>query len=170
MLVAYPAFSLFRTVCHKRHSKQETPMKRTILLVLTALLPGAAFPVMAACTDPAGIEVDWYGCDIGDANLSGTNLSDANLIYARLNDANLSGANLTGAKLSNAHLNSANLSGANLSGTVHFRTDFTRANLSGSDLTGAKDLHRAKLSNANLSEAIWRDGRICSAGSIGTCD
>ena len=74
-------------------------MKRAIVLVLTALSLGAAFPAMAACTDPASIEVDWERC------------------------------NLSGAKL-----------------------------------------HAARLNDANLSGATWTDGRICAAGSVGTCD
>jgi uncharacterized protein YjbI with pentapeptide repeats len=95
-------------------------MKRSIMLTLTALSLGAAFPAMAACTDPASAEVDWEGC-----NVSGANLRDANL---------------------------------------------RRADLSGSDLSGAMSLYRAKLTDTNLSGATWTDGKICAAGSIGTCD
>ena len=46
------------------------------------------------------------------ANLSGANLSRANLSGADLSCANLSGANLSGADLSCANLSGANLSGA----------------------------------------------------------
>ena len=58
------------------------------------------------------------------ANLSGADLSRADLRYANLSCANLSGANLR-----YANLICANLSGANLSGA-----DLSRANLSCADL------------------------------------
>jgi hypothetical protein len=62
------------------------------------------------------------------ANLSGADLSGANL-----SRANLSGANLSGANLSRADLSGANLSGANLS-----RADLSGANLSRADLSDSK--------------------------------
>ena len=61
------------------------------------------------------------------ANLSGADLSRANLSSADLYDANLICANLSGADLSDANLICANLSRADLSG----------ADLSGADLSGA---------------------------------
>lgn len=66
-------------------------MKRTIMFALTALSFGAAFPVMAACTDPAGTEVDWKRCNLGTARLTGANFTGANLTRAKLKDAILSG-------------------------------------------------------------------------------
>ncbi len=48
------------------------------------------------------------------ADLSGVNLSNANLVSADLEEANLSNANLSGANLTNADLEEANLTGANL--------------------------------------------------------
>ena len=53
-----------------------------------------------------------------DANLSGANLSAADLRYANLSDADLSGANLRYANLSDADLSDADLSGADLRGTI----------------------------------------------------
>jgi hypothetical protein len=50
------------------------------------------------------------------ANLRSANLSGANLSGADLRSANLSGANLRGADLSGANLSGANLRGADLSG------------------------------------------------------
>ena len=61
------------------------------------------------------------------ANLSGANLSWANLRRADLSEADLSGANLRRADLYEANLSGANLRGANLS----------CANLSEADLSGA---------------------------------
>lgn len=42
--------------------------------------------------------------------------------------------------------------------------------LCGANLTGATRLFYAKLDDANLSGAVWTDGRICAAGSVGACD
>ena len=68
-------------------------MKRSIILTLTALSLGITFPAMAACTDPAIAEVDWEGCNVGDVDLSGANLTGAmNLHRAKLTDAILSSA------------------------------------------------------------------------------
>ncbi len=70
------------------------------------------------------------------ANLSGADLSRADLSGANLSDADLSGANLSGANLSCADLRGANLSGANLS----------CADLCGADLRGAIGLRYAQCS------------------------
>ena len=87
------------------------------------------------------------------ANLSGADLSWADLFRADLSRANLSWANLSGADLSGANLSRANLSGADLSRANLFRANLFRANLSGADLSWA-DLSRANLSGADLS---WAD-------------
>ena len=59
---------------------------------------------------------DLSGADLSRANLSGADLSGANLSGAYLTKADLSGADLSGAYLSGADLSGANLSGAYLSG------------------------------------------------------
>jgi hypothetical protein len=104
------------------------------------------------------------------ADLSGANLSGANLSRANLSGANLSRADLSGANLSGANLFGANLSGANLSGADLFGANLSGANLSGADLSGA-DLSGANLSRADLSGAkdafqfgpMPTSGRICVA-------
>ena len=85
--------------------------------------------------------------DLSNADLSGANLWNANLIYADLNGANLSNADLWNANLTSADLTYANLSGADLS-----NTDLTYANLSGANLSDA-DLKCANLRGANLEDA-----------------
>jgi uncharacterized protein YjbI with pentapeptide repeats len=87
------------------------------------------------------------GADLSEANLSGANLSGV-----ELSEANLSGANLSRADLSEADLSFDNLSGANLSGADLSETDLSGANLSGADLSEAK-LSEADLSWVNLNEA-----------------
>ncbi|NEP90455.1 MAG: low-complexity protein [Okeania sp. SIO2C2] len=92
------------------------------------------------------------GSFLRDADLSGANLRDANLIRADLSGADLSGANLSGADLTRADLSGANLSGANLSRANFIRTDLSGANLINTYLIDA-NLIRTDLSGANLSGA-----------------
>lgn len=72
----------------------------------------------------------------------------------RKDDELLVGADLRGAELIGASFRRANLSYA----------DLRKANLAQSDLTGAK------LAGAQLEDAVWVDGRICAAGSVGRCN
>jgi len=89
-----------------------------------------------------------WGCraDLSGANLSGANLYRADLSGANLYRADLSGANLSGANLSGANLYRADLSGADLSRANLYRADLSRANL-----------YRADLSGANLENAVGID-------------
>ena len=83
----------------------------------------------------------WINRDGGEqADLSGADLSGANLRWADLRGANLRGADLRGADLRGADLSEANLRGADLS----------EANLRGADLSGA-DLSGAK----NIDQSLW---------------
>ena len=75
---------------------------------------------------------DLSGADLRRANLSGADLSDADLRRANLRRADLSGADLRRANLSGAYLSDADLRRANLSGA-----DLRRANLSDADLRRA---------------------------------
>ena len=81
--------------------------------------------------------------DFSNKNLSGADLSGANLIAANLSDADLSGANLIAANLSGANLSGADLSGANL----------IAANLSDANLSDA-NLIAANLSDAKINNTI----------------
>lgn len=107
---------------------------------------------------------DLTGANLESADLAHVELTGANLTRAWLREANLfaallSGVNLTDAwlreaKLTDAHLYGANLTAANLTGadlshTDLGRADFTRANLTHANLTEA-NLTLAKLINADL--------------------
>ena len=92
------------------------------------------------------------------ANLSGVNLTDANLYCVNLRRADLSDADLSGADLRRANLTDANLTGAdlrraNLTGAYLFYANLTGADLTRANLTGA-DLTRANLSDADLTHTI----------------
>lgn len=73
-------------------------------------------------------------------DLSGVDLSGANLSFAVLTGANLSGANLKGANLKNADLSRANLT----------KADLSYANLNKAYLTNA-NLHQTKFIGASLT-------------------
>ena len=98
------------------------------------------------------------------ANLSGANLSNASLARADLHGADLSNANLSGINAKNADLGSANLTGANLTGADLSNADLSISNLSGADLEKAllvgTDLRAANLTQANLSGSSW-EGSQC---------
>jgi uncharacterized protein YjbI with pentapeptide repeats len=90
--------------------------------------------------------------DLSNSNLRGTNLSEADLI-----DSDMSGADLAGASLVWAKLYRVNLFGADLS-----RANLVRALLSDADLSEAL-LNDADISEANLSQAIMRGAELCNA-------
>jgi hypothetical protein len=90
---------------------------------------------------------------VGEEGGSRANLSGANLSGADLSRADLSGANLSGADLSRADLSGAYLSGADLSRADLYGANLSRADLSGADLSRA-DLYGADLYGANLSRAL----------------
>ena len=91
--------------------------------------------------------------------------SCANLSGADLSCANLSCANLSGADLSCANLSCANLYGANLSCANLYGADLSCANLSGADLYGA-NLSCANLYGAKNAELVIARTRILPEGSI----
>lgn len=116
-------------------------------------------------------EADLSGIELTDANLievdlSNANLQKANLMGALCYEAKLRGANLSNTKLIGAKLNSANLTNANLVnaelnsahliGSILKKANLIRANLINADLSGANlieaNLHEANLTQANLSQ------------------
>jgi uncharacterized protein YjbI with pentapeptide repeats len=98
----------------------------------------------------------WLKCEEGGygADLSGANLSRANLYRADLSRANLYGADLSGADLSRANLYGADLSGADLSRANLSRANLYRADLSGANLYGADSDYAILLSICGMSWSI----------------
>jgi uncharacterized protein YjbI with pentapeptide repeats len=86
-------------------------------------------------------------------DLRGVNLSGMDLSHADMRQVNLSRANLSGAILSRAHLEGADLTGANLTGATLFRTYLTGAVLEGANLSGAKIVEVEGLDTVDFTNA-----------------
>jgi hypothetical protein len=105
--------------------------------------------------------IDLTGADLTRANLTGALLRDTDLTRAILFAADLGTANLTGADLARANLDSANLDSADLT-----RANLTRANLDIANLTRA-DLGSATLTYATLTYATLTGATLMSADLTG---
>jgi len=165
---------------------------RTLMLSAAAaafLLPLAAGPALAACTDPPQPGVDWRQCNFDRYDLARIDLTGARLDNASFNRATLAGtdfsrleagrvrflgADLTGAVFEEARLRGADFTEAKLQNASFLNADLAEArlvsaNLRDADLTGAK-LRGANFFRADLSGATWIDGkRVCAEGSISFC-
>ena len=122
--------------------------------------------------------VVWSGCLLSGKLLSDARLQNAHIDNAQLRRTFLQGANLTGADLrytdfEGALLQQAVLREANLTGAVLRGASLNKADLRGADLRFANlvnaTLTGALLADARLDKAIWTNGRICAANSIGRC-
>jgi len=105
--------------------------------------------------------IDLTGADLTRANLTGALLRGTDLTRAILFAADLGTANLTGADLARANLDSANLDSADLT-----RANLTRANLDIANLTRA-DLGSATLTYATLTYATLTGATLMSADLTG---
>ncbi|MCW9039791.1 MAG: pentapeptide repeat-containing protein [Rhodospirillales bacterium] len=112
--------------------------------------------------------VDMNHASMASMRLDGANMEGANLEGAILQLSNLKGVNLKNGNLERAHLHGVNFQGADLSSANLKHTNLLDADLRGANLKGAS-LDGAILIKANLSSAIWTDGRICAEESIGEC-
>ena len=126
-----------------------------------------------ACNQMARPQINWSACDKSGALLQGVDLTSADLSLARFNraqldDSNLSYANLSNASLIYTHLARTSLLGANLSNADLSHAKLSDADLRYADLRGAV-LSATVLTRAQLDHAIWPNGRLCAAGSLGQC-
>ncbi|WP_114860363.1 pentapeptide repeat-containing protein [Azospirillum brasilense] len=122
-----------------------------------------------SCLNLTGADLtgaDLWGANLTDADLMRANLTDADLMRANLTGADLRGANLTGADLRRANLTDADLTGADLTGADLRGANLRGANLTGADLTGA-DLTGADLRRANLMRAKLTDANLTGADLTG---
>ena len=142
-------------------------------------LPRAKIETANTCDALAAPSVNWSNCSLEGIDASRKDMQQANLKNANLTGASLRRTNLSNAELSYVILSVADLRGANLTNSkmlgANFRNadltgvDFTSSNLSYANFTGAILLN-ANFKNANLEKAIWFDGSMCAAGSIGQCN
>jgi uncharacterized protein YjbI with pentapeptide repeats len=103
------------------------------------------------------------------ANLEGAKFHASKLSYvvfhiANTKAADFSEADLQGATFFTSNSSETNFSGANLKGV-----NFTRSNLSSANFQGAQMDKATLFIHAKLDGAIWTDGRVCAAGSDGSC-
>jgi uncharacterized protein YjbI with pentapeptide repeats len=185
----------FDAVAHRERVTRwaaEEPMEERNLLLPAAVIMISLFilvtyflwyrpappQVERNCQAAPAPAVNWSGCEMSARNLSQVDLSRSILNNAMLNGADLHAANLASADLSyagltGADLRAANLQNANLKGAVLRNANLAQADLRDADLgyvalQGA-NLHGASLAGAKLDKAIWTDGRVCNAGSVGEC-
>ncbi len=102
------------------------------------------------------------GVDLREANLTGVNLTEADLKWVKLQGSDLCKANLHDANLTGARLTSANLAGVSLTGAI-----LHMANLSKADLQSAS-LFRASLNGAILFEANLSGADLMNASLVNT--
>jgi uncharacterized protein YjbI with pentapeptide repeats len=95
-------------------------------------------------------------------DLRNTDISGADLTGANLQRADLRGASLQRADLTSINLYAANLEGAKLRGSVFYEANLQQTNLSTANLCGAN------LNKANLSEANLRSANLSGASLRGT--
>ncbi len=108
--------------------------------------PGPSYTVTPG---PPYTNVNWSGCNLTSANLSGSTL------YAYLNNSNFTGANLSNANASGSLAYDSNFTNANLANVYFAAAGIQRANFTGANLTnvnfGASYLEGAILLSANLN-------------------
>ena len=108
-----------------------TLVAATALVATGPAAEAASCPVVSATgvvTPAPAQNVDWHGCTLAHAHLSGADLTNADL-----SGADLSGATLTGATLVLTRLTGANLTGADVE-----RADLNSATITGATITGSR--------------------------------
>ncbi|MES9993923.1 MAG: pentapeptide repeat-containing protein [Candidatus Thiodiazotropha sp.] len=178
-----------REQAEARDSQQEKRFPMAALVISLLIISGLVFYSLwvgmpdaidtPECEGPPAPGVNWRNCliddlDVGAASLAGANLNSAVLRRAKLSATDMSHADLRYVNLSHADLRHAQLQGAAMVGAKLQFADLRGADLSGADLRFA-DLTRSRIDDANLQStrlgnALWLDGRSCSADSIGKCD
>jgi uncharacterized protein YjbI with pentapeptide repeats len=135
---------------------------------------GGAKDLSGANLSQANLEAaDLRGVCLSRANLRGADFLAADLRRGNLSEANLSEANLAGTFLNEANLSRADLSGADLSRAHLSGADFTKANLSRADLGTAlsgANLSKTNLSGTKLGRANFSGANLSRANLSGAKD
>jgi len=130
------------------------------------------------CQSEIQPKLNWNNCV-----KSGLVAIKKNMSGGTFNSADFSSGNFVGSDLSNSNLNYADLSGANLRHVSLYNSQLKGSNLQGADLSLANlrkaNLQYANLQNSNILEAniegadvsfaIWFDGKKCRKNSISIC-
>ena len=104
-----------------------------------------------------GVRANLSFTDLHDADLKGADLKDADLSYANLKGADLKGADLSYADLEGADLKDADLSYANLEGA-----NLSYANLEGANLDEKEQLRKGVILKKKMTGyKKLADGSIC---------
>lgn len=93
-------------------------------------------------------------CELSNANLIGAKLNGANISLAKMRSANFQNANLMGANLIGAYLKDANFQDANLRWANFTNADLENVDFRGADLRGAK-FNAALLKDINSQKSIF---------------
>ncbi|OGH08126.1 MAG: hypothetical protein A2600_13685, partial [Candidatus Lambdaproteobacteria bacterium RIFOXYD1_FULL_56_27] len=123
--------------------------------------------------------VGFKGTHLEKANFAGANLEGAYLVAVNLGGANFEGARLQGADFSYSILGNSNFSNAGLGQAIFYKSDLNNAYFGDADLTGAmlyksnlknvKDKAMTSFKGAKLGGAVYVEGQLCKAGSLGSC-
>ena len=98
---------------------------------------------MTFCNNESLSDVNCYNGMLSGADLSGTDLTNANFSMAEIDNTNFTSANLTGATFINSEMDHVN---------------FTKANLTGANLSGASSIQ------ITWSNTTCPDGSVTSTG------
>lgn len=136
----------------------------------------------AECWPRVGPGADLTGCNLSQADLTGRDLQGTNFRAARLDDAQLAQANLSGANFANASalradfraanlnrailsqvfFNGADFTAAQVAGVIWEEANLSNATLQGLELSGA-NLARINLTSANLQTANLTTAQLYTA-------
>ncbi len=170
---------------HLQEQKERPYIGILVTVLLIVLLIGGGLylgapPTVAEpdCQAPPAPGVNWRNCNFDRLQAEGVDLSGAIINSVMLRQAQLSGSNfrdsdLMYANLSGSDLSYAEFTNARMKGVDVQHSDLTYADLSGADLSFANfrnaKLGGAKFTDTILDSAIWIDGSTCQIGSVGAC-
>lgn len=111
--------------------------------------------------------------DFTNASLDGRQMVKAQLDGVAFINVSAIESDFSHASLKRSRIHNADFSNAKLNGADLREAELVNANFTGADLRGAR-FDQAKFTNvewseADLSDAVWQDGRRCASRSSGRC-
>lgn len=124
--------------------------------------------------------------DLRQGNWANSDLRNVQIIGSCLNQSNFGAAKFESVSLNGSRANNVVFGALEVSGTFHFKNgeakgaifdkavfhghvSFAYTKLNGAKFVDTKFESGVDLTGADLSGAVWTDGRTCSANSIGAC-